>query len=264
MHVTLQSSQTEKVAQTLSGEIIFRTRDPHGDLRVIDDGVLRTLSFRPGNEQSACLKANPPLLMFEYTQMMMLALLFRQPQSVLCLGLGAGSLITTLHAHCPEMTFTAVELRQAVIDVAHTYFYLPRSERIRLYCQDAATFVATDPANYDVIFSDIYTAGGVAPVQLKQKFLRRTAARLSPEGLLVINCWHKHLRDLQLIRILQGLFSEIQLCPTGDGSWVIFASGAPLESRPQVLRAAADQWSGTLGFSLLRHLKQLHRVSHYF
>ena len=242
---------------SFSGELVYFARDSFGDLRVFDDGSQRTLAFGPGNEQSAVLKDNPAHPLFEYIQVMLLALLYRQPRKVLCLGLGAGSLISTLHAHCPQAEITAVELRQAVIDIARKFFYLPESERIRLHCQDAGEFVAADRERYDLIFSDLYTAHGLAPVQLQQDFLRQCSNRLNPAGLLVINCWHVHQGDGQMLRTLRGCFSEIRLCPTGDGNWVLFAGRLPLESRPEPLRERAISLSALLGYSLLRHLKQL-------
>ena len=116
---------------SINGQLIYFSQDPFGELRVFDDGAVRTLSFAAGNEQSACLKADPGKLLFEYTQVMLLGLLFAEPRKVLCLGLGAGSLATALHRHCKQAKITAVELRQAVIDVAENYFYLPRGKRLQ-------------------------------------------------------------------------------------------------------------------------------------
>ena len=243
---------------SLDGQLIYCAQDPYGELRVFDDGTTRTLSFGPGNEQSACLKAKPDQLLYEYTQAMLLALLFCAPRKVLCLGLGAGSLVTTLQHHCKGMRFTAVELRQAVIDIARDYFYLPQGKRVTIHCGDAADFVATDTGHYDLIFSDLYTALGLAPVQLQTDFLRQTAARLKPDGLLVINCWREHQRNEDtLLASLSELFVDLRSCPTGDGNWILFAARWPLESRPKQLRQAAEDWSDRLKFSLLRHLRQL-------
>lgn len=242
---------------TINGQLIYFSQDPFGELRVFDDGSVRTLSFAAGNEQSACIKANPGLLVFEYTQVMLLGLLFAEPRKVLCLGLGAGSLATAVHRHCKNSKITAVELRQAVIDVAENYFYLPTGKRLQVHCQDAGVFVVEDTTSYDLIFSDIYTAFGVAPLQLQADFLAACAARLKPEGVLVINCWREHENNSELIHVLSGLFTDIRVCATGDGNWVIFAARWLLESRPKVLREAAEAWSTKLGFSLVRHLKQL-------
>lgn len=245
---------------SLGGEVIHRVRDRYGELRVCDDGVTRTLSFGPGNEQSAILIAEPARPLFEYIQVMLLALLFQRPRKVLCLGLGAGSLITTLHAQFADTTFTAVELREAVLDAACRYFCLPDSERLALICRDAADFLA-DPAeakgNYDLIFSDLYSERGLDPIQLEPGFLAATAAQLAPDGLLVINCWFEHQRDPELLYRLQSHFRSLRLCATGDGNWIIFAARRALESRPDVLRASAARWSDRLGCSLTRHLRQL-------
>lgn len=245
---------------SLSGELIFYTHDPYGELRVLDDGVTRTLSFGAENEQSACLKQNPAMLMFEYTQTMLLSLLFVEPRKILCLGLGAGSLITVLHKHFKACKFTIVELRQAVIDIAESYFYLPTGKRIQKHCLDAKDFIEQDTGHYDLIFSDIYTAEGLAELQLQSKFLYQTAARLKPDGVLVMNCWCEHQHDQALLDILKRLFHSLYACPTGDGNWIVFASQRFFEVSPKMLREKAENLSPRLGFSLERHLKRLEKI----
>lgn len=240
---------------TIHGELIHRASDEYGELRVFDDGAVRTLCFGESSEQSACLKANPGLLLFEYTQAMLLSQLFVDPRRVLCLGLGAGSLATALHRACPAALITAVELRQSVIDAARAYFYLPAE--IEVHCQDAGRFIAQDKSRYDLIFSDLYTSEGLSSLQLQRDFLRSCAARLSPEGLMVINCWQEHQNQAVWLALLSELFVDLRICSTGDGNWLIFAARWLLESNPLTLRAAAQPWSARLGFSLQRHLKGL-------
>ena len=245
---------------SLSGDLIFYTYDPYGELRVLDDGITRTLSFGCDNEQSACLKQNPAMPIFEYTQTMLLSLLFLEPRRVLCLGLGAGSLLNVLHKHFKACKFTIVELRQAVIDIAESYFYLPAGKRVQKHCLDAKDFVAEDTTHYDLIFSDIYTEEGVAELQLQAQFLYQTAARLKPRGILVINCWCEHQRDQRLLGILERLFVSVYACPTGDGNWIVFASNSYLENQPKTLKEKAESLSQRLGFSLERHLKRLTKI----
>lgn len=242
---------------SLSGELIYSGHDAYGELRVFDDGVIRTLSFGSGNEQGAVLKAQPARLLFEYTQVMLLSLLFVSPRRVLCLGLGSGSLLSALHAYLPESSLQAVELRQAVIELAEDYFYLPQSPRLSLCCEDAAEFVARSPERFDLILSDLYDDRGIASLQLQPEFLRRSENLLSPQGLLVINCWHQHQYEPSLLADLRQVFAWLRACPTADGNWILFAARQAPESRPAVLRNRAQRWSDKLGFSLTRHLKRL-------
>lgn len=239
-----------------SAPVIFQTLDPEGEICVLDDGQRRMLAFGPGDEQSVCLKANPALLQLEYTQAMLLGLLFAPPRKVLCLGLGAGSLVTSLQRHCKGIRITVVELRQSVIDAAYAYFYLPRSRRIQMHCQDAATFLPTHREQYNLIFCDLYTAEGSSPLQSDQIFLQHCAARLQNNGLLVVNCWKSEQMMAQVER-LSELFAEVRFCPAGPGNWVLLAANCRLHVSSASLKESAWEWSQKLGFPLTRHLQRL-------
>ena len=138
------------------GREVFRAYDDYGPLLVFDDGNKRYLSFSELDEQSCQLKSNPIQLQHDYSQAMLLVLLFCQPGSMLLLGLGGGTLVTTLHHIVAGLSITAVELRPKVVDVAYRYFQLPRSKRISVVIDDAGEFISQSEAKkVDVLFSDI-------------------------------------------------------------------------------------------------------------
>lgn len=242
---------------TFGGHLIFFTNDSHGEIRVLDDGKKRVLSFGPGDEQSGCLKSSPAQLIFDYTQVMFLVILFKTPKKVLHLGLGAGSLLTTLQKHVKGIKITAVEMRQSVIDIARDYFFLPQSKRIQVHCGEAGEFIQSYPDRYDLIFSDLYSNTGVSATQLQSTFLNNCAQQLKSEGWLVINYWREHQHDVELLHELKSLFKEIRVCPSKDGNWIIFASKTPCSIDQNQLKANALKWSKILGFSLLKHLKNM-------
>lgn len=237
------------------GHLLFSGQDEAGEVQVYDNGARRLLAFGPGDEQSACLKSEPGLLLFEYTQAMMLGLLFASPRKVLCLGLGAGSLVTALLSHCKGVKITAVELRPLVFELAQRYFYLPRSKNLQIQIEDAATFISQDSGHYDLIFCDLYTATGAAPVQNELDFLSACRARLKPEGLFVINSWRQEKLPNQAdLDQLKQVFPSLGACLTSEGNWVLFGRRLPFSTTAQ-LKAPAQQWSRQLGFSLSKHLR---------
>ena len=120
-------------------DILCQRQDAFGPITVTDDGTCRTLAFADHDAQSCCLKTAPQLLQYDYTQAMLLVLLFCQPKRVWLLGLGGGSLATALHHFIPGIHITAVELRPAVIELAYRYFQLPHSKRLAVVQQDAQT-----------------------------------------------------------------------------------------------------------------------------
>ncbi len=244
------------------GNIIFEDYDAYGEIRVIEDDTRRYLSFGPGDEQSACLKKDPALMLFDYTQAMLLGLVLRAPHKALCLGLGAGSLVTALHTHCKGVKIDVVELRPAVIAAAQRYFYLPQSKNIQLHTGDAGAFLQHHAGRYDLIFSDLFTQDGLAPIQLDETFLANCATHLKPEGWLIINFWIKGKQQYEarlqeiLLERLQALFPEVAVCPTGEGNWVFFASPTPFGRPLASLKQEAEEWSRKLGYSLVKYLKQ--------
>lgn len=241
------------------GHLIFETYDSYGEIRVIEQGAKRLLGFGPGDEQSACLKENPAALVFDYTQAMLLSLLYTEPRKVLLIGLGAGSLATCLHAHYGGCQLTAIELRQTVIDVAYRYFGLPRSKRLRVFCEEGLPGINNVHKQQDIIFSDIYLHEGMHSNQRNQAYIQRCRALLKPTGILVTNCWREHQEDNEVLDLLKSNFSHVSSCNTHDNNWLLFASATPFTKDAQ-RQQLAKTLSKTLGFSLLKHLKRLQDV----
>lgn len=239
------------------GHLIFHTQDAYGELRVMDDGTQHLLSFGPGDEQSACFKSDPARPVFEYTQAMLLPLLFQTPKKALCLGLGAGTLVTCLHKQFKGLKIQAVELRQAVIDIAHQYFYLPHSKQIQIMCQDAEDYMSQNNQAYDLIFCDLYNFDGVDEMQMQNAFLERCQKALKPTGWLVLNCWDAHQHEYNLLANLDTGSNEIWHCETGDGNWVVMARARPVTKDQQELKQAAKLWSQRLQCSMIKHFRNL-------
>lgn len=241
------------------GHLLFDTYDSYGEIRVLEQGEKRLLSFGPGDEQSAGLKKNPAALVFDYTQAMLLSLLFREPKKVLLLGLGAGSLATCLHQHYARSQLTVVELRQHVIDVAYRYFGLPRSKRLQVICGEALETLQGLKGQYDIIFSDIYLQEGMHHSQRNAVYIAACRQHLKPDGILVTNCWREHQEDNDVLNLMQQHFAAVNTCTTPDNNWLLFASQAPFEVQNSH-KENAKQLSKQLGYSLNKHLKRFQRA----
>lgn len=239
-------------------QTLHSSEDDFGPIIVMDDGQCRILSFAPNDEQSRCLKAAPHILQYEYTQAMLLVLLFCQPKRVLVLGLGGGSLVTALHHHIPGIHITAVELRATVIELAYRYFQMPRGKRVQIIEQDADSFLCSDqPRKLDVIFADLYHGTGVDEVQLRADFIARCAGLLKEDGWLVLNCWNEHREDAVLREALQQHFVDIRTVLTSSRNWVILAGKVQGWHTSSEMKEKALHLSNSLGFPLTRHLARV-------
>lgn len=242
----------------MSETIIHESRDEHGTIIVTDDGKQRVLKFADYDEQSCCLKTEPHVLQYEYTQAMLLVLLFCQPKRVLLLGLGGGSLVTALHHYISGIHITSVELRQQVIEVAYHYFQLPRGKRLPVICQSADECLqGNNLRKVDVLFADLYHAKGADQSQLQAVFVQRCAAQIKDNGWLVLNGWTEHRDNPEFLEALCEHFTDIRTALTGSHNWIILAGKVKDSQGDKQLKDKAFKLSLTLGFSLTRHLARL-------
>lgn len=202
-------------------KIIHRSRDEHGDLVVTESALVRSLYFGNEKRQSAMFLQHSGLLVMEYTQAMMLSLLFRRkPEKVFCLGLGGGSIVKFMLRASPGALIDVVELREMVIQVAHTYFAVPEDDpRLRLIQSDGERFFGgtyDEGSNYDLMFLDAFDHDGPVDRVSNLPFIESAYSRLSQRGVLCINLWnrssdgfHQKLRQLKSLCDGAVLYYEV-------------------------------------------------------
>lgn len=236
----------------MTGREIHRAHDDLGVVQVFDDGDMRYLTFGTDHQQSCALKSDPAYLSYDYTRAMLLPLLFEDnPRKGLILGLGAGSLATCLNRHCRQLKLTAVELRQTVIDAAYKYFQLPSGKKLNVVAANAADYLREhEPANFNIIFSDIYGPDGIDDLQLQERFIDQCLHSLTANGWLVLNCWKNHRNDSDILPLLRDRFAYVGECNTQAGNWVILACRQAPRAGQNQLRERAKAWSQKLGFPL--------------
>ena len=240
------------------GKEIYRTYDEYGPIQVFDDGVKRYLAFEEDDEQTCVLKANPAQIQHEYTRAMLLSLLLVDPREVLLLGLGGGSLATCLLGYHPELNLRAVELRRAVIKIAKKYFYLPKTDRLTVFEDDAGQYLLGDAVSpAQLILADMYGADGLDPQQLTHWFLERCHELLTDDGWLVLNCWNDHRRDKENLRVIGGVFAEVRVSTTTSGNWIIFAGKRKNTLNDKQLVQRAKELGTTLDYSVSRYLSNM-------
>jgi len=212
---------------------IHRCYDEFGPIRVFENGALRYLAFGEAAEQSCINLHHPSILIYEYTQAMMLALLYLpKPKQVTFLGLGAGSLVHALHHYDQSLDIVVVELREKVVEIAQEWFALEVFPELTLEIGDAAQYIANKYPLSDLIFADIYNDEGMIEAQLSSSFLSDCYQNLSDDGILVLNLWDEgggsHPLAIQAIRDLFGS-NHCMTCLIEDGNLIAYAfkNGVP-------------------------------------
>jgi spermidine synthase len=109
-------------------------------------------------------------------------------KEVLLLGLGLGSIPIMLEKiFDQELYYTAVEIDEAVIELASKYALPDIMSPVELICTDALVYAAQQPANFDLICMDVFLDDVVPESFEKSLFLENLKAMLNPKGLLLFN-----------------------------------------------------------------------------
>lgn len=212
------------------------------------DGV-RSLHLGSVTIQSAMRIRDPYALELTYTRGMMCFLLFHaNVKNVLAIGLGGGSLAKYIHAYCPEILSTVVEINPKIIQVARSQFYVPDNDaRLNVMEGDGLKYLANHQEVADVLLIDAFDSNGIPPDFCSQDFFDQCANALKNDGILAINLWGSDKNfDVYLQRIEHSFEHKVLIMRTGKpGNIVVFGFNqapsnlhlAKLQARAQTLEA---------------------------
>nr|WP_260680686.1 fused MFS/spermidine synthase [Thalassotalea sp. PS06] len=167
---------------------------------VEDKKNIRCLKFsvkRKVSSQSCIDKEEPNRLVFDYTKFVFAGLLVNpNPESVLIIGLGGGTLSNSLQLLFPDIKVDNVEIDPAVVSVAKEYFDFKESDNIRTFNQDGRIFIkraGIKKQQYDLIILDAFNGEYIPEHLLTREFLQETKALLSEDGVVVANTFSSSL-----------------------------------------------------------------------
>jgi spermidine synthase len=189
------------------------------------DGV-RSLYLGSITIQSSMKVKAPFALELAYTRGMMGFLLFSASvKHVLTIGLGGGSVPKYIHANCPEIGQTVVEINPQIISVARSHFFVPENdEKLNIIKGDGLAYLAENLVSADVLMIDAFDALGIPPDFCSQDFFDSCELTLKNDGIFVINLWGSDKNfDIYLRRIEQSFDNKVLMLPTGKpGNIVVF------------------------------------------
>ena len=203
--------------------------------RIHDDGDSRCLRFNDGVLQSAMQRSDPAALVLAYTRAMMGFLLFRpEPQQVLIIGLGGGSLSKFCHHALPDARITSVEIDPAVIALREEFGIPADSERFRVLQADGSDYLQRDDVAADVILLDGYDANGLPESLSSMDFYFHCRNVLAPDGVLAVNLWGGEPNRAVYLDRLRTVFDDrVWWCqPPDSSSLVVFATNDATPAPP--------------------------------
>ncbi len=193
---------------------------------VIDDGKSRFLYFNVRLMQSEMSLKAPHVLAIRYTQKMMAFLLFQpRPKRIVLIGLGGGSLIKFCYYRLPGTQLTAVELDPEVIAFRDTFLVPPDDARLQVLQADGAEYLENTEKGIDVLLVDAFDKTGFAPSLANREFFENAYAKLSGNGVLVINLAGEKETYAGLIGEAMHVFDDqvIVISVPDDGNHVLYA-----------------------------------------
>lgn len=175
--------------------VIYTKRSLYRNITVTDDGERICMQFASRgtyfSQQSCQYKRKPDELVFDYARLSFVGLLpHRNPERILIVGLGGGSLPRAFHKMFPEAKIDAVEIDPAVVDVAERYFGFEENENVNVIVKDARVFVKQAGImgrEYDYIILDAFNGDYIPEHLMTKEWLEENRKILADDGVLVAN-----------------------------------------------------------------------------
>ncbi|HSN24433.1 MAG TPA: spermine synthase, partial [Methylomicrobium sp.] len=176
------------------GRLIYQSHDDDGIIQVIEGNGVRSLHFGSAAVQSSLRMDEPENLQLDYIRAMNSWRMFKdEPEQVLLLGLGGGSLARHLLYHFPDCRLVAVEYRKDVVRIARSHFGLPLDRRLKVIIGDGGLYVRsrleTLRGYFSLLFVDIFDHDGMSPSLSNIAFFDACRALLNDDGMLIVNLW---------------------------------------------------------------------------
>jgi spermidine synthase len=187
------SDTIKRAAKQAAGRVLSSLKPSAADapITLSEEDGMRLLHFGSPWIQGAMRIRRPFDLVIEYTRdMMAWQELISEPQHIVQLGLGAGSLTKYCYRQFPQARVTAVEINPAVVMCCRQFFKLPPDDdRLNVVVQDAGAWVSV-PKNRkscDVLQVDLYDALARGPVLDSVEFYSACRGALVKGGVMTVN-----------------------------------------------------------------------------
>lgn len=233
--------------------ILHEKKSMFGMVIVTEDNGMRTLQFERGGARQTVVKyGDPGHLELPYAPAAFTGLaLCREPQRVLIVGLGGGTLPMFLRHYYPDATIDAVDIDPDVVRVAREYFGFKEDRRMRGIVADGRAFIEQTREPYDLIFLDAFGSDFVPPTLTTQEFLRAVRRAVRPDGVVVGNIWGRESNRLydSMVRTYQETFDDLYILTVqGAGNMIVLALPRRLNLSREDLAAQARRISTSKRF----------------
>jgi len=234
------------VSAAADARIIHRERSLYSTILLDERGSTICLQFsvRQDQRNQSCKdRRNPDKLVFGYARMMMKSLLLQpNPQRILIVGLGGGTLPMTLANLFPEAQIDVVEIDPAVVTVAETYFEFQETDQIRVFLQDARVFTKRAGMRgdlYDLIMLDAFNGDYIPEHLMTREYLEETRDILAEDGVIAANTFAiSRLYDHESATYQAVFGTFYNVTSRESANRIILTTGKPLPSLDELADTA--------------------------
>lgn len=195
LHKPLVAALMFLLAMPASADIIHTEKSLYRNILIAENGdevcMKFSLRLRNSQNQSCMYRSQPERLVFDYTRMIMGALLVEPaPRRILIIGLGGGTLPMALHRLLPDSEIDNVEIDEAVVNMARRYFDFRETPQMRVHVRDGRLFIKQairQQKTYDLVILDAFNGDYIPEHLMTREFLGEVRALLSASGVVVAN-----------------------------------------------------------------------------
>ena len=209
----------------MTEEILYEIESMGIPIQVIDKTDVRHLRFGNSIRQSSINKKSPFKLQTKYTRDM--AKVFDHyrdiPETILVLGLGAGTIPSYLYHRFPKTKIYVIEILPELKEIASDYFSMPRNERLEIVIGDAYDYIMETQIQFDLIFMDVFGKNTIPKKFSTEKFYIGLSKLTSSAGYVAFNTWIDPSSYNNYIRKLKTAFDTvIEECVPISGNHIAF------------------------------------------
>lgn len=228
--------------------VIHQERSLYMNIHVTEDSTRRCMRFtitdRSGQNQSCRYLDDHQKLVFPYAKMVLSSLMVQDnPERILILGLGGGTLVQSYAALFPEAEITIIEIDSAVVKVAEEYFDFRETPRIQVETVDGRVYVkraGLRGEQFDLVILDAFNGEYIPEHLMTQEFLEEVKQLLPPHGMVVANTFSSsRLYDAESATYASVYGPLFNIRQFGTGNRVLIASMQELPTL-EVLQARAE------------------------
>lgn len=235
-----------------SPEVIYNKRSLYRNITVTDDGEKICMQFTSRgyytSQQSCQYKDRPDELVFDYARLSFVGLLVHpEPERVLIVGLGGGSIPTAFHQMFPAATIDVVEIDSAVVDVAKRFFNFEESDKVDVSVKDARVFVKQAGMfgrKYDYIVLDAFNGDYIPEHLMTKEWLEECKRILADDGVLVANTFSVSQLYHHESATYEAAFGWLRNVKEHSGNRIILTGNIEPVSKAELV-AAAEKMDAT-------------------